>query len=87
MKTIIDFATLINTKFARKPEVKTATLASGSTTVTFTSLPTTGNYLIDFYASNGANYKAIDISTPGTAVLTYDAPASAVTVYCEIKGV
>ena len=46
-----------------------------------------GNYLIDFYASNGANYKAIDISTPGTAVLTYDAPSSAVTVYCEIKGV
>ena len=87
MKTITDFATLINTKFARKPQVKTQTLASGSTTVTFTQLPTSGDYLIDFFASNGANYKAIDISTPGTAVLTYDAPSSAVTVYCEIKGV
>jgi hypothetical protein len=87
MKTITDFATLINSTFARKPEVKTATLASGSTTVTFTSLPTTGNYMIDFYTSDGSNYKAIDLSTPGTAVLTFDAPASAVTVYCEIKGV
>ena len=87
MKTITDFATLINTKFARKLQVETQTLASGSTTVTFTQLPTSGDYLIDFFASNGANYKAIDISTPGTAVLTYDAPSSAVTVYCEIKGV
>ena len=87
MKTITDFATLINTKFARKSQIKTQTLASGSTTVTFTQLPTSGDYLIDFFASNGANYKTIDISTPGTAVLTYDAPSSAVTVYCEIKGV
>ncbi len=87
MKNIVDFAALIPLYFQKKSTVKTATLASGSTTVTFTQLPTSGNYLIDFYASNGSNYKAIDISTPGTAVLTYDVPSSAVTVYCEIKGV
>lgn len=87
MKNIVEFAALITLYFQKKSTVKTATLAAGSTTVTFTQLPTSGNYLIDFFASNGANYKAIDISTPGTAVLTYDAPSSAVTVYCEIKGV
>lgn len=69
------------------PTVLTQTLASGTTSVTFTGLPTTGNYLIDFYAENGANYTAIDTSTAGTAILTYEAPVSAVTIYCEIKGV
>lgn len=87
MKTIIDLVTLINQTFARKTTIKTATLATGATTVTFTQMPTSGDKLIDFYASNGANYKAIDTSTPGTVVLTYDAPESEVTVYCEIKGV
>lgn len=69
------------------PTVLTQTLASGATSVTFTGLPTTGNYVIDFYAENGANYKAIDLTTAGSAVLTYEAPSAAVTVYCVIRGV
>lgn len=72
---------------ALKPTVLTQTLASGATSVTFTGIPTTGNNVVDFYAENGANYTDIDVSTPGTAVLTYDAPSSAVTIYCVIKGV
>lgn len=69
------------------PTVLTQTLASGATSVTFTGIPTTGDHIVDFYASNGANYKAIDVSTAGTAILTYEAPSSAVTVYCVIRGV
>lgn len=69
------------------PTVLTQALASGATSVTFTGIPTTGNHIVDFYASNGANYKAIDVSTAGTAILTYEAPSSTVTVYCVIKGV
>lgn len=69
------------------PTVLTQTLASGATSVTFTGIPTTGNYIVDFYASNGANYEAIDVSTAGTAILTYEAPASAVTIYCVIREV
>lgn len=72
---------------ANAPTVLTQTLASGATSVTFTGLPTTGNYLIDFYAENGANYTAIDTSTAGTAILTYEAPASAVTIFCVIREV
>ena len=70
-----------------KPTYKTATLAVGSTTVTFTGLPTTGNYIVSFYTSNGVNYTAINTATAGQAVLTFDKQSVAITVYCEIKGV
>ena len=38
---------------ANKSTIKTATLSAGSTTVTFTQLPTSGNYLVDFFTSTG----------------------------------
>lgn len=85
-KQIADVKTSIASK-EDAPTVLTQTLASGATTVTFTGIPTTGNHIVDFYAENGANYKAIDVSTAGTAILTYEAPSSAVTVYCVIRGV
>lgn len=67
--------------------VLTVTLAANATSATFTGIPTSGDYLIDFYISDGSNYKEIDLSTAGTAVLTYDASASSRTVFCLIKGV
>lgn len=67
--------------------VKTATLAANGTSVTFTGLPTNGNYMIDFFISDGSNYTAINTATAGQAVLTYDAVASARTVYCRIEEV
>lgn len=87
MKTIIDYTTKLKSYFAKKPTVTSQTLAANATSVTFTELPTTGNYLIDFYCEGGANYTELDTSTAGTAVLTYEAEASARTVYCEVKGV
>jgi hypothetical protein len=75
----------LNSGKANKSEVKTATLSAGSTTVTFTQLPTTGNYLIDFFTSTGINYTEIDTSVSGQVTLTYEEQEAAVTVSCEIK--
>lgn len=66
-------------------EVLTATLASGSTSVTFTGIPTSGNNLINFYTSTGINYTAINTATSGQVTLTFESQSSAVTVYCEIR--
>lgn len=68
-------------------EILTATLAAGSTTVTFTGVPTTGTNLIKFYNSAGINYTAINTATAGQITLTFDAQSSAVSVYCEIRSV
>lgn len=63
----------------------TQTLTAGSTTVTFTNLPTTGDYYVDFYTSTGINYNSIDTATAGQCTLTFTAQATNVVVYCEIK--
>ena len=69
-----------------KPTYKTETLTAGSTSVTFTDMPTTGTNLIDFFTSNGMNYVAI--SESGTSVtVTYPAQSSNVTVTCRIEEV
>lgn len=72
---------------ANKPTVKSATLAAGSTTVTFSSLPTSGNYMIDFFTSNGVPFKGLNVATAGKAILTFDAQSVAITVYCRIEEV
>ena len=70
------------------PVVKTATLAAGATTVTFTSIPTSGNYLFSLYTDKaGLNYTAVDDTTSGQLTYTFEAQSSAVSVYLEIKGV
>lgn len=63
------------------------TLAAGATSVTFTDLPTTGDYTADFYTSNGTLFKSIDTSVAGRAVLTFDAQSSAITVFCKLEEV
>lgn len=72
---------------ADKPTVLSQTLAANATSVTFTGIPTTGDNVVDFFISDGSNYTEIDVSTPGTAILTYEASASSRTVYCRIEGV
>lgn len=68
--------------------VKTATLAAGSTTVTFTGIPTTGNNLIDVYTSvAGLNYTAVDDTTSGQLTYTFEEQESAVTIYLTIREV
>jgi hypothetical protein len=70
-----------------KPTVLQQTLAANATTVTFTNIPTSGDYLIDFFTSVPLDYTAIDTSTSGQVTLTYPAQESAVTVFCRIEEV
>lgn len=67
--------------------VLTQTLTAGSTSVTFTEIPTTGDNLIEFYSSNGMNYTSIDASIAGQVTLTYESQEYAVIIYCRIEGV
>ena len=81
-----DLTTQIGNANARIGAVTSQTLAANVTSVSF-SVPTSGNHLIDFWASDGSNYTAIDTSVSGTATLTYDAVSSARTIYCKISEV
>lgn len=81
-----DLTTQIGDANARIGAVTSQTLAANVTSVSF-SVPTSGNHLIDFWASDGSNYTAIDTSVSGTATLTYDAVSSARTIYCKISEV
>ena len=63
------------------------TLTAGQTTVTFDSLPTTGDYLMEFYTSNGVNYSEIDTSVAGQVTLTFEEQDTNITVYYDLKGV
>lgn len=81
-----DLTTQIGNANARIGTVTSQTLAADATSVSF-SVPTSGNHLIDFWASDGSNYTAIDTSVSGTATLTYDAVSSARTIYCKISEV
>ena len=81
-----DLTTQIGNANARIGTVTSQTLAADATSVSF-SVPTSGNHLIDFWASDGSNYTAIDTSVSGTATLTYDAVSSSRTIYCRISEV
>ena len=68
--------------------VLTQTLSAGNNFVTFTGLPTTGNYLIDFFTSKGINYDSIITdSSPGEVTLSFETQSTDVTVYCRIEEV
>lgn len=81
-----DLTTQIEDANARIGNVTSQALAANVTSVSF-SVPTSGNHLIDFWASDGSNYTAIDTSVSGTATLTYDAVSSSRTIYCKISEV
>lgn len=63
--------------------VTVKTLAANATSIEF-DVPTTGNNLIDFWASDGSNYTDIDTSVSGKVTLTFEASASSRAVSCRI---
>lgn len=69
-------------------EIKTQTLAAGTTSVTFTGVPTTGTNLIDVYTDKaGLDYDSVDDTTSGELTYTFEAQSAAVAVYLVIKEV
>ena len=79
----------VDEKISEKQNVPTLlsqTLAVGSTSVTFTGLPTTGVNIVDIYTSKtGLDYVSLDDSTAGQLTVNYDAQSVAVTVYLKIE--
>lgn len=68
--------------------LKTGTLAAGSTSITFTGIPTTGNNCIEIYTSvPGLEYTSVDDSTPGQLTYTFDAQSGSVIVILVIREV
>ncbi len=68
------------------PTLKSQTMAVGSTSVTFTEIPTTGVQIVDIYTSKaGLDYVSIDDSTAGQLTVYYDAQVTTVTVYLKIE--
>lgn len=67
--------------------VTSTTLAAGATSVSF-SVPQSGDYIIEFYTSDGSNYSAIDTSVAGTVTLTFEADSeNARVVSCRVAEV
>lgn len=68
--------------------LKTGTLAAGSTTITFTGIPTTGNNCIEIYTSvPGLEYTAVDDSVAGQLTYTFDVQSGSVIVILVIREV
>ena len=63
------------------------TLTQGNTQVAFTGLPTGGNYVANIYASNGADYQSLDLSTEGEVIITYFEQNSDITIYLKLEEV
>lgn len=63
--------------------VTTKTLAANETSIEF-DVPVTGDNLISFYISDGAEYTAIDTGVSGKVTLTYEARNIARSVSCQI---
>lgn len=63
------------------------TLLAGNTTVTFSDIPVSGDYFIDFYTSTGINYTSIDTSTAGQVTLIFDVQENDVEIYCEVRAI
>lgn len=71
-------------EYAKKGTIYQQTLATGSTSVTFTGLPTTGNHTFDIYTSKaGLDYTSITASS-GSLTLVYESQSSDITVYLRV---
>lgn len=79
----------VDTQLATKldiPILMQQTLSAGSTTVTFTGVPTTGINIIDVYTSMaGLDYVSIADNGAGTIAVTYEAQSSSVSVFLKIE--
>lgn len=72
---------------AKIGEITSKTLVAGQTSVTFTNIPTQGDYVVDFFTSTGINYVGINTATAGEVTLTFKAQQSDVLVSCRISEV
>lgn len=68
-----------------KPIYLIATLSANNTSVTFTNLPTTGNYIADVFIDDGSPYESIDASVSGQVTVTYAAKSVDRTVTCKLE--
>lgn len=82
-----NISTWVNGNVSVSPTIIDATLAANNTSVTISNIPTSGDYIIDFYISDGSNYTAINTSVSGQVTLTYEASSSSRTVRCVIREV
>lgn len=71
---------------AKVGTVTSQTLAAGATSVSF-SVPTSGDYAIEFFTSDGSNYLAINTSVTGVVTLTFEASDADIVVSCRIAEV
>ena len=71
---------------AKVGTVTSQTLAAGATSVSF-SVPTSGDYVIEFFTSDGSNYLAINTSVTGVVTLTFEASDADIVVSCRIAEV
>lgn len=67
--------------------VLTQVLAAGATGVTFSNIPTSGDYVAYFSTSTGINYTAINTATEGQVTLTFEPQSGQVIVRCELREV
>ena len=66
--------------------ILTQTLTAGSTSVTFTGLPTTGTNLFDIYTSiPWVDYEELSGNASGTLTITYEAQETDMTVFLKIE--
>lgn len=76
---------LFDSLYEHTPTIKTATLDANATSVTFTGIPTSGNYRITLFISDPAvEYLEVDNSTAGTLVYTFEAQTKSVTLQLVI---
>jgi len=71
-------------KKADKPTFKSQTLAAGSTSVTFTGIPTTGDYIVDIFTSTGIGYNEL-VPSGSSLTVNFDEQSDSVTVFCKIE--
>jgi len=85
-KSMLDYTNLIKTKFDRKPTILTGTLSAGSTSLTFTNAAITATAKVDIYTDvYGVSPTAVDDSTVGTLILTFDEQESALSVKVVLR--
>ena len=83
--SILNQSDLINTLANITPIFFNQVLIAGNTSVTFTNLPTTDDYVASFYSSNGANYISIDNSIQGQVTVFYEIQEVDITICLKLE--
>ena len=73
-----------NSLFLKKT-IKSQTLVAGNTSITFTGIPTSGDYFANIYTSTGISYATLDTTTAGQITVTFDPQNANITVYLKLE--